>query len=129
MQLVQPAVHSLIRFIQVGILVTCIHVMIVALGINFFHWNSIAANTIAFTVATAISYTLNTYWSFAGRSNAYSLPRYIVVTCVGFAISLGCAASAQALNIHYAWGVAATVATVPAMSFSLHYLWTYYRIT
>ena len=114
-----------VRFAFTGIVVTLVHVILAIVSIELFHLSQVVANSFAFTLATLLSYCLNTRWSFTSKLGNRSLVRFMVVACIGLFVAAGISAMAQFLGWPYVYGITLIVCVIPLISFSLHVLWTY----
>jgi len=120
-----PARAKAIRFAATGVLATATHVLIAMFMMTAVTHSAPAANMVAFAAATALSYLVNSTWSFAGQHSRRSLPRYLMVSAAGLGLSAAISAIAQSLGLHYLAGVLLVLMVVPAISFLLHAKWTY----
>lgn len=83
------------------------------------------ANGIAFLMATATTYCLNTYWTFARTATRRNLVRFLLVAALGGAISVAITSMAELSGLHYGLGILLLLLTVPPLTFVLHKFWTY----
>lgn len=83
------------------------------------------ANGIAFVTATALSYFINTLWSFSAPLGMANLSRFLAVSLVGLSLASGIAALAEYHHLHYARGLLMVILVVPLATFLLHHFWTY----
>lgn len=114
-----------VRFAITGIFVTVLHALVAVLFINFIAPQPPLANGVAFTVATVVSYVINTTWSFSARLHGKTLLRFLLVSLGGFLLAMFVAWAAQIAGLHYLLGIAAVALTIPAFTFVLHNFWTY----
>ena len=110
---------------MVGIACTTVHIVVATLLLELGHLAAWAANAIAFTTATLTSYWLNSIWTFEAPLAIQSLSRFAFVAVIGLTGTVAITSAIDRAGYHYLIGIAAVVATVPAMSFVLHRLWTY----
>jgi len=115
----------LFRFGVSGVIATGIHVAVATPVIYLLHASQVAANGVAFVVANIASYLLNTLWSFGATPSRDSYLRFLIVSLLGLALTLGISAGAQALGAGYWAGLSAILSVVPAVTFVLHRTWTY----
>lgn len=113
------------RFAASGLLVTATHILVADGLIRLVLPVPPLANGLAFVVATAFSYTINTLWSFSRPLHRRTLFRFVLVSCVGLGLAVGVSGIAHYLQFHYMYGIALVVATVPPVTFLLHSVWTY----
>lgn len=114
-----------LRFGVTGVLNTAVHVVTASLWIHMVHPNPSMANGVAFTVATLISFTVNTLWSFAGAFNKATFIKFWSVALLGLPLSAGIAGVVDLLGFGYGYGIAAVVCVMPPVNFVLHNFWTY----
>jgi putative flippase GtrA len=113
------------RFALIGLGVTALHAVVATALIVLIAFGPVAANGCAFAVATMVSYMANTLWTFERRPQPRSFARFVLVSVVGFVLTLILAGAADALGFPFYIGLAAVVTVVPAASFAMHSLWTY----
>lgn len=83
------------------------------------------ANVFAVFIAATFSYIGNTKWSFSesfSRQNGY---RFVVTAGIGCLLAYSISSLAEARGLHYLIGIGLIVICVPAVSFLMHYFWTY----
>jgi putative flippase GtrA len=85
----------------------------------------LAAALLAFAAGTLVSWIGNSRATFRVPLSARTAWRFGVVTGIGMLLNLGIVALIDALGGHYALGIAAVLATVPAFNFLGHRLWTF----
>ena len=114
-----------LRFAVTGLFVTALHALVAVLFINFVAPQPPLANGVAFTVATVVSYVINTTWSFSARLHGRTLLRFLSVSACGFLLAMFVAWAAQMAGLNYLLGIVAVALTIPAFTFVLHNFWTY----
>ena len=124
-RLTLPLWVRLLRFGFTGVLMTGVHVAFAAVLIEGFGHGAAVANGLAFAGATALSFVINTLWSFASRMDARRLLRFLTVSLVGCAVAMTVAGAAQAAGLGHWLGIGLVVLTVPPLTFLLHNFWTY----
>jgi len=123
-----PARDTLVRLFRFGVsgvIATGVHVAVATPLIYLLHASQVGANGVAFVVANVASYLLNTLWSFGATPTRDSYLRFLIVSLLGLAMTLGISAGAQALGFGYWAGLAAILSVVPVVTFVLHRTWTY----
>lgn len=113
------------RFASTGLLVTGTHLILAIILIQFFYISSTVANSIAFTTSTAISYFLNTTWSFSKKIQYRTLAKFFTVSLLGLLITMLISFYFQEYKINYLLGIFLAALTIPPMSYTLHSFWTY----
>lgn len=113
------------RFAFSGLLVTALHVFVAVSLIRLGRLAPGLANGGAFMVATIFSYVINTLWSFSRPLNGKNMLRFVLVSIVGCILATSASGLADFYGIHYWFGIACVVCTVPPVTFLLHSIWTY----
>jgi putative flippase GtrA len=113
------------RFMVSGLLVTGLHVFIATSFINLVFPVPALANGVAFVVATAFSYYINTLWSFSRPPHRKNLIRFLSVSMLGCLLAVFISGHADLHGFHYGIGIASVAAIVPPVTFLLHKYWTY----
>lgn len=114
-----------LRFAVTGLFVTALHAVMAVLFINYVLALPPVANGVAFSVATLVSYVINTSWSFSSRLHGRTLVRFMMVSGAGLLLAMLVAWAAQMAGLHYLLGIGAVALTIPAFTFVLHNFWTY----
>lgn len=114
-----------LRFAIAGVLVTGLHVIVAVGFIRLVLPAPPLANGVAFVVATAFSYLINTLWSFSSPLYGRNLFRFVVVSMVGCLLAVTVSGIAEYYGLHYWIGIAGVACIVPPMTFLLHSFWTY----
>ncbi len=73
-----------LRFVLTGVGNTAVHAMVAMALIIIVGVSAGLANACAFLTATAVSYAINTLWSFGARPTRDNAFKYGIVTAVGF---------------------------------------------
>lgn len=113
------------RFLLSGVLATCVHFVIAASLIENGLAEPAFANAIAFTVATAVSYVVNTLWSFSSELGGPTLARFVLVQLLGVGLAAGVSGTVDFLGLHYVVGIVCVPLFVTPVTYTLHRLWTY----
>lgn len=119
------AVRQARRFAVSGVLSTGLHVFVATGIIVLLLPMPALANGVAFLVATLFSFTINTMWSFSSRPSRRLLLRFVMVATAGLAVTVAVSGTAEFFGLHYLFGIALVVCTVPPVTFLLHKYWTY----
>lgn len=116
---------SFMRFIITGSLATILHFIIALSLINYDITTRDIANGIAFFLTSAVSYFINTLWSFSRRVSKTNAVRYFSVSTVGFMLSC-LVAYITGLLIENNFLIILSVALiVPPLIYFLHQQFTY----
>lgn len=120
------------RFGVTGVANTGIHALVAVLCLNGFFvgvpWlvaGPVAANGVAFVVATVFSYVANTVWSFSTKMNRRNFQRFLLVAVIGLFAAMALAKLAELVGLPPLGSVALVVCLMPFANFGLHSLWTY----
>lgn len=127
--------HHLIRgfrFAVTGFANTGIHALVAYLclnglffGVSAFQAGPVAANAIAFTVATIFSYVANTLWSFSTKITRKNFARFVIVAIIGLVVAMLLAKLGETIGLPPMGGVLLVICVMPLVNFVLHSLWTY----
>lgn len=113
------------RFLLSGLLATGVHFAVAVSLIRQGQAEPAPANAIAFVVATAFSYVINTLWSFGSAVGGVTLIRFVLVQLLGVALAALVSGTADRLGLHYVIGTACVPLFVTPITYTLHRLWTY----
>jgi len=116
---------SAIRFILTGVGSTLIHIAIATALISLLSTSTQFGNGVAFVLATAFSYTVNTLWSFSSEVSKRTAWRFIAISLGGLVLTLTLSTVAEMLGLDYRIGIGLVVVSVPIYSYMAHSLWTY----
>jgi len=117
--------RSFLKFGATGLLATGVHFAVAIALIELLLVDSSIANGAAFLTSTAISFFINTLWSFENRISGKTLVRYISVSMFGLLFTMGIAKLADIAGYHYLVGIFAVLLLSPPLMFLLHRNWTY----
>jgi putative flippase GtrA len=113
------------RFSVTGIATTGVHMIVAIAIIEIISPSQSLANGVAFLLATAFSYFVNTLWSFSARLHGKNLTRYLVTAFVGFCVAIVVSSLAQSAGWNYLIGILLVSCAVPPVNFAMHNFWTY----
>jgi len=114
------------RFAVAGLLSTGTHVA-VALALANLGFGPGLANGCAFCVALIVSWYLNTVWTFGKSPARAQFVRYAAVSALGLAITVAIAEAVRLAGGTDLAGIAVVVLLVPAVTYTLHAVWTFAR--
>jgi putative flippase GtrA len=117
--------RKLFRFGVSGVLATAVHVLVAAAVMTAVTPSPPLANGVAFLAATLFSYFMNTRWSFSRELHGRTLARFSVVSLVGLGLAIAISGVAQMYGLHYWIGIGLVAVSLPIITFTLHYNWTY----
>lgn len=114
------------RFAIVGGISTAVHTAVAFVLITAFSSGAVLGNVLAAMCAAAVSFVLNTLWSFDAEMGLQLGVRYAIVVLGGFAAT----AALSYLVVDVAGlaplvSIAVVVVVVPGFTFFAHHLWTY----
>lgn len=120
------------RFGVTGVANTGIHALVAVLCLEGFFLGvpalvvgPVVANGIAFVVAAAFSYVVNTLWSFSTQMSRRNLQRFLVVAVIGLFAAMALARLAELVGLPPLGSVVVVVGVMPFVNFALHAFWTY----
>jgi putative flippase GtrA len=114
-----------LRFVLTGVGNTAVHAIVAIALIMIGGVSAGLANACAFLTATAVSYAINTLWSFGARPTRDNAFKYGIVTAVGFVMATSLGATAAAWGWPPLGGVLFVSALVAPTNFLMHQFWTY----
>lgn len=115
--------QKIIRFSISGIVATAVHFSVAWMVFHLIAPQASIANAVAFVVANIVSYVLHTLWTFSSRMAGPQFLRFVVVSGVGFALSVGIP---LVIGPEHFWlSTIPVLVAVPASSFLLHNFWTF----
>lgn len=117
------------RFGLVGLAATGVHVAVAWLLLALTNAHPLAANTLAFLVAFAVSFSGHYYWTFRAPGQPLrAILRFIAIALLGFATnSLVLAALLRSGRISDRAAIAVALVIVPAITFLGSRLWGFRR--
>ena len=118
-------VGRLVKFTVVGVSIAVFHYKSAVLMVDRGGLDPAFANSIAFLAAAALSYTLQTLWTFESRFTARNAIRFVVVLLLGVVVSWGTSTAVALLGLPYRLGVIIVLFLIPGLNFLLHHFWTY----
>lgn len=119
------AVRQFVQFCAVGLVNTCIHLLVVVAGVESGLAGPMPANVMAFCCANTFSFWANSRFTFRAGLAWNRWRRFVVVSVAGLALAAACSAAAGQLGWHYLGGVLLTFAIMPALSFTANRFWTW----
>ena len=117
--------ESFLRFLGVGMAAAATYSASVAAGHEWFGMGDVSASIAGFFFGTLVSYVGNSALTFNAKQGADTLWRFVVVTLVGFGLNTLLTGLVSAVGLHYGFGVALVLTTVPVFNYLGHHFWTY----
>lgn len=118
-------VYRVVKFTIVGVSIAVFHYAAAVLLVERVGLHAASANSIAFLMAAALSYTLQTLWTFESRFTHRNALRFVAVLVIGAAVSWTTSSIVAWLGLPYRLGVLIVLFLIPALNFLLHHFWTY----
>lgn len=117
--------HVSLRFVLSGIAATLTHTAVVLTLVHWFAWAAGSANFVAFILATLVSYTLNSFWTFNARMTRSTAMRFagVAAFCASLAALLANGVASEGYGP--LTGIGVVVLVITPISFLLHRNWTY----
>jgi putative flippase GtrA len=116
-------------FICIGLGATVVHVVIAAYLIGTQLMPPARGNAIAFIFANLFSYFSQSAYVFQRPRTPGQYWRFLCVSLFGLALVASISVGLEALGVHYLAGIAAVVFVLPVVTFVLHAIWTFPRIS
>lgn len=114
-----------LKFFSVGGLVTVLHVFTVIICIELLDFNQLMSNTIAYVIANACAFLLNTKWSFRKEVSTRTFFKYQIVSIASFVVLVFISSVSDHFGFHYLIGLLSVVLVIPIFTFLMHKYWTY----
>lgn len=110
------------KFGIVGVLATALHFSVVVALVEWFATSPLPANALGYGLAFAVSWFGSSRWTFRGATVArFAVPRFLCVSLLGLALNQGVNALViYGIGGHYLAGLAASLVTVPIVTFTLN---------
>ena len=118
-------IGKIIRFSGIGVINTLIHTAIVVLSVERFGAHPALANAIAFVAANSFSYWANRRWNVKGGPSLRQYGRFLAVSLAGLAVTVLVSSLAAWAGWHYLAGLGLVFVALPALTFVLHWQWTF----
>ncbi len=120
-------VVSAAKYFIVGAIGTVTHLVVLYCCVEFMFLSALVGSSVGFTWVVIQSYFLNRNWTFeSDKQHRSALPRYIVVSCVGFITNLFIMFIAvDVLHVFYLAAQLLTITVVPGMNFLLNKFWAF----
>jgi putative flippase GtrA len=119
------SVYRLVKFTAVGLSIAGYHYAAAVLMVERGGLPAPVANSIAFLTAAALSYTLQTLWTFESRFTQRNAVRFVAVLLIGVAVSWSTSTGVAWADLPYRLGVLIVLFLIPGLNFLLHHFWTY----
>lgn len=117
------------RFLFAGVISAAAFMATLTASVEWLHMSPVLANIPAFIIGTAVSYLINTHWSFETEMSGETLFRFSVVTMIGFGLNLGLMyLMHDVLAWHYLIAGFIILVIVPIFNFIGHKIWTFKAI-
>jgi putative flippase GtrA len=116
-------------FICIGLGATVVHVVIATHLIGTRLMPPALGNAIAFVFANLFSYFPQSAYVFQRPPTSVQYWRFLCVSLVGLALVAAISTGLEVLGAHYLVGIAAVVFVLPVVTFGLHAIWTFPRIS
>lgn len=117
--------YRLVKFTIVGLSIAVFHYATAVLLVEQAGLGAAPANSVAFLLAAALSYTLQTLWTFESRFSQRNALRFVAVLLIGVAVSWTTSTVVAWLELPYRVGVLIVLFLIPGLNFLLHHFWTY----
>jgi len=116
---------TFIKFSLTGVLNTFNYIALISILLNFSKLNLFFSNAISYTIATIISYYINSIWTFNRKVSTKNMSKFILVCLIGLIISSIISHIIDLNNLNNYIGVVLIVFTNTTLIFTLHKYWTF----
>lgn len=110
---------QLLRYCLVGVGNTLAHFALLVALVEAARMAPAVANVLAFAAANALSFVMNSRFTFASRLGWGSYLKFLAVSLLGLAINYLTMQLAQALGLHYLVGAGVAIVLVIGIGFGL----------
>lgn len=110
---------QLLRYCLVGVGNTLAHFALLVALVEAARMAPAVANVLAFAAANALSFVMNSRFTFASRLGWGRYLKFLAVSLLGLAINYLTMQLAQALGLHYLAGAAVAIVLVIGIGFGL----------
>lgn len=122
---IEPLLRLVLQFGKfgvVGVMATALHFSVVVALVEGFAISPLPANALGYGLAFAVSWFGSSRWTFRGATVVrFAVPRFLCVSLLGLALNQGMNALViYGIGVHYLAGLAASLVTVPIVTFTLN---------
>lgn len=114
-----------LRFGLIGIANTIAHGLILTSLIEYFHFNVVMGNGIAFLAANLFSYFMNSYFTFKICPSLLLYVKFLFASMLSLALTLFIAWITNYLGFNYLEGFLVIIFAVPTLSFVVIKFWAF----
>lgn len=117
----------LCRFGIVGLTATLVHGLTLYCWVELLGVGPVMANSLAFAVAFIVSYLGHYHWTFeASCGHGRSVMKFLATAIAGFLANVAIMSLVTArLGLHYWFGFALIVATIPLLTYAVSRTWVF----
>lgn len=123
------AIVTLLQFSKygiVGLIGTCLHTGVMIICIEIFDINTFLSSSLGFILSLAVSFLLNTLWTFRTQINSRPLIRYSAISIMGQMLNLFILfLFVTILSQNYITGHVVAIIIVPIFNFILNKVWAF----
>jgi putative flippase GtrA len=112
-------------FGAIGVMNTLVHGIILTAAVEKLRLHLLLAHALAFGVANLFSYIANSRLTFQVPFSLARYVRFLLASIAALGLTLGIAWITDRIGLHYQWGFAIIVVTVPLFSFVLLKFWAF----
>jgi putative flippase GtrA len=115
------------KFALVGVLNTLVHALTTVALVELVQLHPVPASVAGFLLAVAVSFVLNTFWTFRQSDNLQQrFVRFIVVSVTAMLLNtLIMYLAVNVFSLHYLLGLLMVLFVVPVYNFTLNLKWSY----
>lgn len=117
--------REIFSFGLIGIANTTIHAGIVVFLVEARFTSQVPANLIAFCIANVFSYYANARTTFRSSMSWMGYARFLKVSLLSLFLTVSISSFAQAMSLHYVFGLMLVIVLGPILTFVLHRIYTF----
>lgn len=116
-----------LSFASIGVVATCIHYLILVVGVQLIRLDPVLASTVGFVTAALVNYLLNRRYTFRSRkSHVEAITKFFSVALVGLMLNgTLLAAGTELLRLNYLLSQMIASVLVLIWNYSANATWTF----
>lgn len=118
--------RQITAYVGVGLVAAVGHYSVLVALVELLRQDPVLASLAGFVVGGVISYVLNRRYTFkSDRAHEAAVPRFVLVTGIGFVLTWLLMTALTAMGMHYLLAQMATTVAVLGWNFTANRLWTF----
>jgi putative flippase GtrA len=114
-----------VKFLLTGLLSSACYAGTILFLVEVAGSGEIVATVVGFVAGTAVSWAINSLWTFEVALQGATLQRFVAVTLLGLGLNVGIMKMVLLAGLDYRLGVLLILVVVPVFNFCGHRWWTY----